>query len=122
MLMVRAFDELIYNVDRNLGNLLFDAGWRVWMIDHTRAFKIFDRLGKPERLGTRCPRALLPALKRLDEATLVDGMKDLLSAGQVRALLARRDAIVQYYEGKVRELGEDAVLYDLPPRLTAASR
>jgi hypothetical protein len=121
MLVVHAFDELIYNVDRNLGNLLFDAAWRVWMIDHTRAFKIWDELGKPERLGTRCPRALLPALRRLDETTLVERMKDLLSPGQVRALLARRDVIVRYYEGKVQELGEEAVLYDLPARLTASS-
>jgi hypothetical protein len=33
---MRAFDQLIYNTDRNLGNLLIDGDWRIWMIDHTR--------------------------------------------------------------------------------------
>ena len=33
------FDALIYNVDRNSGNILVDQGYRLWMIDHTRAFQ-----------------------------------------------------------------------------------
>ena len=28
MWVVRLFDQLIYNVDRNLGNLLIDKQWR----------------------------------------------------------------------------------------------
>ena len=41
MQLVRLFDQLIYNVDRNAGNLLISRDWRVWMIDHTRAFRTF---------------------------------------------------------------------------------
>ena len=33
--VVRIFDQLIYNFDRNLGNLLIDKSWNLWMIDHT---------------------------------------------------------------------------------------
>jgi len=42
MWVVRLFDQLIYNTDRNLGNLLIDKSWRLWMIDHTRAFKVLN--------------------------------------------------------------------------------
>ena len=39
---VRMFDQLIYNVDRNLGNLVIDKNWTIWMIDHSRAFRLLD--------------------------------------------------------------------------------
>ena len=34
MRLVRVFDQLIYNTDRNLGNLLITKDWRIWAIDH----------------------------------------------------------------------------------------
>jgi hypothetical protein len=114
--VIRVFDELIYNTDRNPGNLLIDGDWRIWMIDHTRAFKVFKSIGREEELGTRCARQLLAALRGLDEATLREEMDDLLSRGQVEGLLARRDQIVAYYDARVAEIGEAAVLYDLPSR------
>jgi len=112
--VVRIFDELIYNVDRNLGNLLIDDDWRIWMIDHTRGFKIFKTLKMEKQLGTSCARDLLPALRRLDKATLESVMEGLLSGYQIDALLSRRDCIVRYYEGKIASLGEGAVLYERP--------
>jgi hypothetical protein len=117
--VVRVFDQLIYNFDRNLGNLLIDKDWRVWMIDHTRAFKIFAKLNKEKNLGASCERRLLDALRRLDKATLMTAMKGLLTEVQVNGLLGRRDVIARYYEARIAELGEDAVLYDLPARLAA---
>ena len=42
--ILRVFDELIQNRDRNAGNFLWTKDWTMWMIDHTRAF----------RLGTIC--------------------------------------------------------------------
>jgi hypothetical protein len=116
MFVVRVFDQLIYNVDRNLGNLLIDKDWTLWMIDHTRAFKIFKELKGEKSLGATCARDLLPGLRRLDKATLVPAMKDLLTESQIDAMLARRDRIVRFYEARIAALGEDAVLYDLPRR------
>jgi hypothetical protein len=121
MFIVRAFDQLIYNFDRNLGNLLIDKDWRLWMIDHTRAFKTFKTLREPKNLTLYCERDLLAALRRLDKPTLEETMKDLLSGGQIDGLLARRDLIVQFYEGQIATRGETAVLYDLPERLKAPS-
>jgi len=117
MWVVRLFDQLIYNTDRNLGNLLIDKDWRLWMIDHTRGFKMFSEPKSPKNLAPQCARGLLEALRRLDQATLAAATRDLLGPGQVKGLLARRDFIVKYYDERIRELGEDAVLYDLPSRV-----
>ena len=43
MQLVRLFDQLIYNIDRNIGNLMITNDWRIWAIDHTRAFRIARR-------------------------------------------------------------------------------
>jgi hypothetical protein len=114
MWVVRVFDQLIYNTDRNLGNLLIDKNWRLWMIDHTRAFKLFTEPKSPKNLAPQAARVLLGGLRRLDQAAVAAATKDLLSQGQVKGLLARRDFIVAFYDKRIRELGEDAVLYDLP--------
>ncbi len=122
MWVVRTFDQLIYNTDRNLGNLLIDKSWRLWMIDHSRAFKIFKEPKSPGNLSQHCARGLLDALRRLDRDAVAASMRDLLSPAQVDALMARRDWIVAHYDRKIAELGEAEVLYDLPGRGSAARR
>ena len=121
MWVVRLFDQLIYNTDRNLGNLLIDKDWRLWMIDHTRAFKMFTEPKSPKNLATQCERGLLAGLRRLDQATLAAATKDLLSEGQVKGLLGRRDYIVKHYDERIRVAGEAGVLYDLPSRVHATA-
>ena len=37
--MMNVFDALVYNTDRNRGNMLITPDWKLWMIDHTRAFR-----------------------------------------------------------------------------------
>ena len=37
--MMRLFDQLIANIDRNIGNIVYTKDWRLWPIDHTRAFR-----------------------------------------------------------------------------------
>jgi hypothetical protein len=119
MFAVRMFDQLIYNFDRNLGNLLIDRQWNIWMIDHTRAFKVFDELKSEKNLGERCARDLLASMRRLDKTTLKPLLADLLNDGQIDAILARRDRIVHCYEQKIGAHGEESVLYDLPTRVRA---
>ena len=106
MQMVRTFDELIANIDRNLGNLMITRDWRLWPIDHTRAFRTNKQL-KVEANVTRCDRAVLERMKALDKATLTRETGKYLSTFQIDAVLARRDAIVKRLEG----LGPSA-LYD----------
>ena len=47
---MRVFDELIQNRDPNAGNLLWTSDWKMWLIDHTRAFRLAKELLKPEAL------------------------------------------------------------------------
>jgi hypothetical protein len=99
MTMVRLFDQLIYNTDRNVGNLLIDKDWRIWPIDHTRAFRKFTTLKTPESVS-RCDRAVFARLKALQLADLTREVGKLLDDGQIRAILSRRDAIVAKLEGR----------------------
>jgi hypothetical protein len=119
MVAVRIFDELIYNTDRHTNNLLIDEEWRLWMIDHTRSFKVFRELRNPDQLGLRCDRGMLSAMRGLDETTLQETMDSLLSPDQIQGLLGRRDAIVAHFDALIAkrgEVGEILVLFDLPAR------
>jgi len=97
MWIVRLFDQLIYNVDRNLGNLLIDKQWHVWMIDHTRAFRLYDKVKTPANLS-RCDRRVFARLKALDAATLKTSMDAYLTGPEIKSLLNRRDEIVTVIE------------------------
>ena len=66
MELVRLFDQLIANVDRNLGNLMITNDWNMWMIDHTRAFRTNERLKTPGNIA-RCDRQVFARLKQLDK-------------------------------------------------------
>jgi hypothetical protein len=94
---VRMFDQLIYNVDRNLGNLVIDKEWTIWMIDHTRAFRLMDNLKAPGNLSS-IDRRVLERLKALDRETLNTTMKHHLTPLEIKALLERRDDIVTQIE------------------------
>lgn len=119
--IVRLFDQLIYNFDRNLGNLLIDKSWNIWMIDHTRAFKIFKDLKSEKNLAETCEADLLGKLRALEKPLLQEAVKGLLVEGQIDALLARRDKIVETYERRIAARSEEQVLYRLPSRRLAAS-
>jgi len=111
MYHVRLFNELVYNTDANLGNLLITDDWALVMIDFTRAFRINDTLRAPENLeGVRVARHVYDNLRKLDLETLTDVMDDFLSGTQIRALLARRDLIVRYLEERIELRGEAAVI------------
>lgn len=97
MYIVRVFDQLIFNTDRNLGNLLIAKDWRIWMIDHSRAFRARTNLESPKNL-VRCDRDLLSAMKRLDEKTLTEEMGPFLLKAEIKGLLKRRDQIVAFFE------------------------
>ena len=111
---MRVFDQLIYNVDRNLGNLLITKDWQLWMIDHTRAFRLNKTLKKPKILF-RCDRRLLTAMRKLTYETLAIELRPYLIKRQIKALLARRDRIVEFFDRAIAERGEEGVLYDSPP-------
>jgi hypothetical protein len=118
MWIVRVFDQLIANTDRNLGNLVICKNWDIWMIDHTRAFRARRDLINPANLQ-RCDRTLLERLRKLDYATLEAAFKPHVTKTEIEGLLARRDRIVEYFDAQVRAKGEANVLYDYLPARAA---
>jgi hypothetical protein len=111
MWIVRVFDRLIANTDRNLGNLVITKNWDVWMIDHTRAFRMATEL--PEVKGLeRCDRVLLERLRGLDAAVVRQTLGPYLSRMEIDGLMARRDRLVAFFEQKCGREGEASVLYE----------
>ena len=110
MYAVRVFDQLIFNIDRNVGNLRIDRDWHIWMIDHTRSFRLLHTLRNPKNL-VACDRSLLARMKALDLVTLDQELMPYLNREEIKDVLARRDLIVKFFEDK----GESA-LYDRPKR------
>ena len=114
MHIMRVWDELIQNKDRNQGNILWTKDWTLWLIDHTRAFRTGGSLLKPELL-MRVERTLLQKMKQLDERGVSQAMNGILTRGEIRSMLTRRDAIVGRFERLIAERGEAAVLFTLSP-------
>jgi hypothetical protein len=111
--IMRVFDELVQNRDRNKGNLLWTTDWKMWMIDHTRAFRTSDDLLNPTMLE-RVERSLFQNMRGLTADGLEKAMGRSLADFEIEALLKRRDRIVKHFEARIAERGETAVLYTLP--------
>lgn len=107
---MRVFEQLVYDTDRNKGNILYSEDWHLWMIDFSRAFRTFPDL-HDAKLLTRCDRQLFAALKRLDAAELSARTKQYLTGTEVKGVMARRDKIVALFEKLIAEKGEARVLY-----------
>jgi hypothetical protein len=110
--VMRVFDELIANNDRNTGNQLWATDGKLWLIDHTRAFRLQKTLKAP-RLLERCERQLFAAMRTLTAETLTAAVGTSLEKTEIGALLARRDLIVKLFEEKIAARGEAVTLYNL---------
>jgi len=117
--VLRVFDELIQNRDRNAGNLLWTNDWKMWMIDHTRSFRLGKDLLNPKVIE-RCERTMLEKMRGLNASQLAETMGKSLTKDEIAALLARRDAIVKLLDARIAQLGEDKILFNLPPAVERA--
>jgi hypothetical protein len=111
--MMRLFDQLIANTDRNMGNMVYTKDWRLWAIDHTRAFRKWPTVKQPTHV-IRCDRQVFEGLKALNRETLKKEVGKYLDDGQIKSLLSRRDEIVK----KLESLGP-AALFDRDARVAA---
>jgi hypothetical protein len=108
--VMQVFDQLIYNMDRNLTNMMIDQSWHLWLIDHSRSFRVHKSLKDPSVLKS-VDRNMLAKMRTLDEAALTKEFGRDVSKDEIRGLLARRDLIVKFFDAK----GESA-LFDRPQR------
>ena len=109
--MMNVFDALIYNVDRNRGNIIITPDWRLWMIDHSRAFRRNTDLQSQSPIN-QCERQLYAKLKALDEKEARKRLKDYLTTFELDALFTRRKLLVERIDKLIAEKGESQVLYD----------
>ena len=108
--VMNVFDALVYNTDRNRGNMLITPDWKLWMIDHTRAFRRHPVL--PDGAAPKqCERGMYQRLKALEEAVVRERLQPYLSSFELDALLKRRRLILERLDKLIAERGEEKVLY-----------
>ncbi|MDA2923738.1 hypothetical protein MYX65_03610 [Acidobacteria bacterium AH-259-L09] len=110
--VMRLFDNLIYNEDRNQGNILIGSDWKLWMIDHTRSFRTYDDLFNPTTIRF-VERNCWEKLQKLDQKTLEVRLKPFLRSREIKAILKRRDKLVEHVQTMIDKRGEGKVLFNL---------
>lgn len=110
MQRMTVFAELVRDTDRNKGNVVYTRDWRLMMLDFTRAFRLDAALRDAASLKM-CDRRLLGALRTLTREQVAAAVDGALLGDEVRALLRRRDLLVQHFDRLVAERGERFVLY-----------
>jgi len=110
MYRVRVLDQLVYDTDPNLTNVLIGEDWKIYRIDFSRAFRLYKDLQSTKDL-VQCDRQLFTKLKALDGNELAAKTKGFLNKQEVQALMARRDKIVDHFQKLIAQAGENQVLY-----------
>jgi hypothetical protein len=113
MYAVRVWHELIYDTDPNLTNLLITKDWQIWIIDFTRAFRLYKELRDPKNL-VQCDRKLLAKLRTLDREVLRERLSRWLTKPEIDGLVARAGKIAGFFDKEAAAKGEGVVLYDFP--------
>jgi len=107
---MKMFDQLIANIDRNQGNLIYDDDWHLFLIDHSRAFTDRKDLRGTAVLG-RVDRQLWKRMSALTLDDLDRGLGDWVGSKEKQALLLRRDKMAEQIKQMVAKRG-DSVFYN----------
>jgi hypothetical protein len=107
---MKMFDQLIANIDRNAGNMLYDDDWHLFLIDHSRAFiekKDLKGLAAPNRID----KAFWTRIDALTRESLQAALGEWLTAKEIDALLVRRDRMREAINKSVAANGADNVFF-----------
>ena len=110
MYRIRVLDQLVYDTDANFTNVQIGEDWKIYRIDFTRAFRRYRELQSPKDL-VQCDRQLLAKLIALDANELAARTRGFLSKDEVKAVMVRRDKVVEHFQKLIAEQGESEVLY-----------
>jgi len=110
MYKIRVFDQLVFDSDPNLTNVLIGNNWEIWRVDFSRAFRLSKEPQIYKNLD-HCDRQLFDKLKSLDANEFTARSKDYLTKSEIKAVMQRRDKIVEYIQKQIAEKGEGSVLY-----------
>lgn len=108
---MKLFDQLIANIDRNQGNLLYDADWHLFLIDHSRAFTTrtsLDGIAVPGIID----RQLWDRIESLTPADLDRDLGAWLTDGERKAVFARRDRMRTAIARMVKDQGAAKVFLE----------
>ena len=112
MYNIRVFNELVFNNDPNLGNLLITNDWKLRMIDFSRAFRISTQLRKPENLG-RIDQRVYDGLRALTRDKVEAALGSLLRKSEIKGIMGRKDRILEFFAAAIAEKGEALVVCKL---------
>ncbi len=105
-----AFEDVVANLDEKEGSPIVDAQWNLIVLDHSLAFT--DTLAQPYEIGKKLnqiDRPFFERIKALDKATVKRALGDLVDAGALDALLARRDNMIEAFEKLAAQRGAKQV-------------
>lgn len=117
--VMRVFDAIIDNFDRNSGNVLVDAHERIWFIDHTRSFRLYTDADVSKIL--KCDEDFYERIRSIDRDALQEVLGAHLERGRIDALERRRRQVVGHLDKLIARRGRAAVLFSTP-RQTADAR
>ena len=106
--VVRAkmFDNLIGNIDPNLGNWLVDPSWNLILVDHSRA--LTSKTGLVHKM-TSIDQDLWLKMQALTEPQLKAVVGEWLGDREIRAILERRKKLGEEIDRLVKARGAGAV-------------
>jgi hypothetical protein len=106
LIRAKMFDNLICNIDPNLGNWLVDPAWNLILIDHTRSFT--TKKNMVHELS-RVDRELWDRMKALTIDGLTPALEKWIGRREIGAIVERRDRMQGVIDKLVAAKGEAAV-------------
>jgi hypothetical protein len=110
MYNIRVFDQLVYDTDANMTNFLITEDWQLRRVDFSRAFRLIKKLQSEKDLPM-CGRDLFEKLKTLNVNDVTTKTKPQLNAGEIAAVMDRRDKLVAHFQQLIADKGESAILF-----------
>lgn len=114
MYNVRVFNELVFNTDINLTNVMILKEWSIRLIDFSRAFRTHRNLRDWKNIEPHIDQRVYEGLKALTPELAERRLSDILTKGEIRGLMARRDRLVEYFDKATEEHGREAVICSKP--------
>lgn len=109
---IRLLHQLVADTDaNNVRNILIDRNFHVYVIDFSRAFRLYTYLQHPSWLK-RFSRSLLLRLGELTPELAHSRLGRWLTDRQIDTMLKRRDLILERAHSLAAKKGEAAVFFD----------
>ena len=106
LVKAKMFQNLIGDIDPNLGNWLVDPTWQLILVDHSRALTDTTRLVHEMQ---SIDAALWARITALTESDLSAALGSLLGTRELRAILSRREKMQAQVDRLVRANGANRV-------------